>query len=86
MASIQNAEKFVIESSEQEVTLSDKIQIGQHDKFGATAKVDPREIALVRKVDWHIMVRCFHAVFIIYISSIRSSDFDVSRSLPLCIS
>jgi hypothetical protein len=26
------------------------------DKFGAHAKTDPREIALVKKLDWYIMV------------------------------
>ena len=26
------------------------------DKFGAHAKTDPREIKLVRKLDWYIMV------------------------------
>jgi hypothetical protein len=28
------------------------------DKFGAHAKTDPREIRLVRKLDWYIMVSC----------------------------
>lgn len=26
------------------------------DEFGASAKTDPREIALVKKLDWHMMV------------------------------
>lgn len=26
------------------------------DEFGASTKTDPREIALVRKLDWHMMV------------------------------
>lgn len=30
------------------------------DKFGASAKTDPREIALVRKLDWYIMVWQIH--------------------------
>lgn len=28
----------------------------QHDKFGSAAKTDPREIALVRKIDLYMMV------------------------------
>ncbi len=31
-------------------------QIPQFDKFGSAAKVDPREIALVRKIDCYMMV------------------------------
>jgi hypothetical protein len=30
--------------------------IPQYDKFGAAAKVDPKEIALVRKIDCYMMV------------------------------
>lgn len=26
------------------------------DEFGASTKTDPREIALVKKLDWHMMV------------------------------
>lgn len=26
------------------------------DEFGASAKTDPKEIALVKKLDWHMMV------------------------------
>lgn len=28
----------------------------QPDRFGSFAKVDPKEIALVKKLDWHMMV------------------------------
>ncbi|KAF1811628.1 putative MFS transporter [Eremomyces bilateralis CBS 781.70] len=45
----------VIAVAVDDVGLSDKIERPQHDKFGATAKNDPQEIALVRKVDWHMM-------------------------------
>lgn len=31
--------------------------MGQVDRFGAHAKTDPREIKLVKKLDWYIMVR-----------------------------
>ena len=30
------------------------------DRFGAWKKTDPAEIALVRKLDWHIMVNIHH--------------------------
>lgn len=30
------------------------------DRFGAWKKTDPAEIALVRKLDWHIMVLLNH--------------------------
>jgi hypothetical protein len=32
-------------------------QVPQYDRFGAAAKVDPKEIALVRKIDCYMMVR-----------------------------
>lgn len=30
---------------------------GKADRTGAVAKTDPEEIALVRKIDWRLMVR-----------------------------
>lgn len=29
----------------------------RHDRFGSVAKTDPKEIALVRKIDLYLMVR-----------------------------
>lgn len=31
----------------------------RHDKFGSVAKTDPKEIALVRKLDLYLMVRMY---------------------------
>lgn len=33
-----------------------KKNVQQPDRFGSFAKVDPKEIALVKKLDWHMMV------------------------------
>lgn len=42
--------------------LQHEAQVNENlDKFGASAKTDPREIALVRKLDWYIMVRQTHS-------------------------
>lgn len=34
-----------------------KKNVQQPDRFGSFVKVDPKEIALVKKLDWHMMVR-----------------------------
>lgn len=34
------------------------------DHTGAVAKTDPEEIALVRKIDWRLMVRLNHREFV----------------------
>ena len=60
---ISGVEHVDLAPSETTVTHFDKslgIDVGQLDRFGAASKVDPREIALVRKLDRHMMV-C-HAV------------------------
>lgn len=36
--------------------------VEQHDKFGSHAKTDPKEIALVKKLDMYLMVS-FYAKF-----------------------
>lgn len=37
--------------------LSKPVMAEKVDEFGAAAKTDPKEIALVRKLDWFMMVR-----------------------------
>lgn len=39
----------------------EKVNHGPRDKFGSAAKVDTKEIALVRKLDIYIMVRLIFA-------------------------
>lgn len=57
------------EATQNHIMLVDTIQHGdvenlklpvmdKVDKFGAHAKTDPREIKLVRKLDYYIMVSC----------------------------
>jgi hypothetical protein len=46
-----------------------KVQIGMGDYSGATAKVDEREIALVRKLDWRIMPTLWCMYFMNYVRS-----------------
>jgi len=56
---ISAVEHVDLAHSETDITHFDKklgIEVGQLDKFGAAPKVDPREIALVRKLDRHMMV------------------------------
>lgn len=48
-----------VEHGENELDLSDQKALqsnDQLDRFGSYAKVDPAEIALVRKLDIHMMV------------------------------
>ncbi len=59
----------------EDVIVTEKYQESDHrgDYAGAVAKSDPKEFALVRKLDWRIMpmlwamyflyVRCFHQCF-----------------------
>lgn len=54
MAEVQPQPKS--EVAVQDVESVDKVAHPQHDRFGATAKIDLREITLVRKIDWHMMV------------------------------
>lgn len=49
---------------------------GNVDYSGAANKTDPKEIALVKKLDWRIMVRCcFLEVLLVTDSSRRSLCF-----------
>lgn len=41
-------------------------QIPQYDKFGSAAKVDPKEIALVRKIDCYMMVWPVYPLLLCY--------------------
>lgn len=41
-------------------------QIPQYDKFGSAAKVDPKEIALVRKIDCYMMVLTAYPLLLCY--------------------
>lgn len=53
----------LVEHAEDKLDLSDQkaLQaIDQLDRFGSHAKIDPAEIALVRKLDIHMMVRILH--------------------------
>jgi len=40
-----------------ELIKSPSLRIVDLDYSGATKKTDPREIELVKKLDWHIMIR-----------------------------
>lgn len=53
----------LVEHAEDKLDLSDQKAfqtIDQLDRFGSHAKIDPVEIALVRKLDIHMMVRILH--------------------------
>lgn len=47
---------------------SEKVDASQGDYSGAQAKTDPEEIALVRKLDWHIMPIIWAMYFLNYVS------------------
>lgn len=51
MASLEHAENEVDLSDQKALRTNDQL-----DRFGSHAKVDPVEIALVRKLDIHMMV------------------------------
>jgi hypothetical protein len=53
--------KVDVEKNDSHVEHLDHMEDGlkispQYDRFGSAVKVDPKEIALVKKIDWHMMV------------------------------
>jgi hypothetical protein len=51
---------------------------GNADYTGSVAKTDPREIALVRKIDWRLMVCLYTAWF-------RDNEADRNGCSPRCV-
>lgn len=52
--SIEKVEEAATEHVENQ---DNEKNIERHDRFGSVAKTDPKEIALVRKIDLYLMVR-----------------------------
>lgn len=55
-SSVKNGAPEHIEKTTIGDILVDEKKVFEGDRFGAVAKCDPAEIALVRKLDWYILV------------------------------